>query len=195
VERQSTSDQALIERAQQGDRNAVDQLVTKYQARAYQYAYRLTGNQDDASDLVAEAFVRVYTALPRFRRDSRFTTWLFRIVTNCFLDQKKKEKRRPTTQLEDAWVGSEANSTIADRESPVESSEREEREKIMQSAIGQLPENQRAMIVMFHMENLSYEEISATLDMPIGTVKSRLNRARLALREILDPYAELFQID
>lgn len=195
MERQTTPDLALVERAQQGDRNAVDQLVTKYQARAYQYAYRLTGNQDDASDLVAEAFVRVYTALPKFRRDSRFTTWLFRIVTNCFLDQKKKEKRRPTTQLEDAWVGSEATSTIAERESPVESSERFEREKIMQSAIGQLPDNQRAMIVMFHMENLSYEDISATLDMPIGTVKSRLNRARLALREILDPYAELFQND
>lgn len=195
MERQATPDLALIERAQQGDRNAVDLLVTKYQARAYQYAYRLTGNQDDASDLVAEAFVRVYTALPKFRRDSRFTTWLFRIVTNCFLDQKKKEKRRPTIQLEDDWVGSEATSTIAERESPVESSERFEREKIMQSAIGQLPDNQRAMIVMFHMENLSYEDISATLDMPIGTVKSRLNRARLALREILDPYAELFQND
>jgi RNA polymerase sigma-70 factor (ECF subfamily) len=184
---------ALIERAQEGDRSAIDQLVAKYQVRAYQYAYRLTGNQDDASDLVAEAFVRVYTALPRFRKDSRFTTWLFRIVTNCFLDQKKKEKRRPTSQLEDAWVGAEAVTTIAERESPVESSERVERDEIMQQAIEQLPDNQRVMIVMFHMENLSYEDIAANLGLPIGTVKSRLNRARLALREILDPYAELFQ--
>jgi len=167
-------------------------LVTKHKARAYQYAYRLTGNQDDASDLVAEAFVRVYTALPRFRRDSTFTTWLFRIVTNCFLDQKKKEKRRPTTQLEDTWIGAEANSTIVDIESPVESSERMERDEIIQRAIEQLPESQRAMIVMFHVESMSYEDIAATLDMPIGTVKSRLNRARLALREILEPYAELF---
>jgi len=195
VERPATPDLALIERAQQGDRHAVDQLVTKYQTRAYQYAYRLTGNQDDASDLVAEAFVRVYTALPKFRRDSRFTTWLFRIVTNCFLDQKKKERRRPTAQLEDTWVDPDAVTTIADRESPVESSERLERDEVMQQAIEQLPENQRAMIAMFHLENLSYEDIAATLDMPIGTVKSRLNRARLALREILDPYAELFQTE
>lgn len=195
MERQASPDLALIERAQRGDRHAVDQLVAKYQARAYQYAYRLTGNQDEAADLVAEAFVRVYTALPKFRKDSRFTTWLFRIVTNCFLDLKKKERRRPTAQLEDAWVDVDANTTLADRESPVEASERAEREALMSKAIERLPEVQRAMIVMFHVENLSYEDIAATLDLPIGTVKSRLNRARLALKEILEPYAELFHGD
>ena len=192
MEKGLPNDIALIERAQRGDRDAVNQLVTKYQARAYQYAYRLTGNQDDASDLVAEAFVRVYTALPRFRKDSQFTTWLFRIVTNCFLDAKKKAARKPTDQLEDAWVDADANSTIVEQESPIEASERAEREQIMQQAIEKLPEYQRAMIVMFHVENLSYEDIAATLDLPIGTVKSRLNRARLALREILEPYEELF---
>jgi RNA polymerase sigma-70 factor (ECF subfamily) len=192
LEKRLPTDIALIERAQRGDRDAVNQLVVKYQARAYQYAYRLTGNSDDAADLVAEAFVRVYTALPRFRKDSQFTTWLFRIVTNCFLDAKKKAARKPTDQLEDGWVGADAESTIVDQESPVEASERSEREEIMQKAIEQLPEYQRAMIVMFHVENLSYEDIAATLDLPIGTVKSRLNRARLALREILEPYEELF---
>lgn len=186
------TDIALIERAQRGDRDAVNQLVLKHQARAYQFAYRLTGNPDDAADLVAEAFVRVYTALPRFRKDSQFTTWLFRIVTNCFLDARKKESRRPTDQLEDTWLEADAKSTIVESESPVEASERSEREEVMQKAIGQLPDYQRAMIVMFHVENLSYEDIAATLDLPIGTVKSRLNRARLALREILEPYQELF---
>ena len=192
MENRLPQDILLIERAQRGDRDAVDELVAKYQARAYQFAYRLTGNPDDASDLVAEAFVRVYTALPRFRKDSQFTTWLFRIVTNCFLDMKKKESRRPTDQLEDAWIEADAKSTIVDQESAVDSSERMEREEIMQKAILQLPEYQRSMIVMFHVENLSYEDIAGTLDLPIGTVKSRLNRARLALREILEPYQELF---
>ena len=192
MEKRLPTDIALIERAQRGDRDAVNQLVVKYQARAYQFAYRLTGNPDDASDLVAEAFVRVYTALPRFRKDSQFTTWLFRIVTNCFLDAKKKASRKPTDQLEDTWVAADAQSTIVDQESPVESSERVEREEIMQKAIEKLPEYQRAMIVMFHIENLSYEDIASTLDLPVGTVKSRLNRARLALREILEPYEELF---
>ena len=192
MENRPQTDLALIERAQRGDRDAVNQLVTKYQARAYQFAYRLTGNPDDASDLVAEAFVRVYTALPRFRRDSQFSTWLFRIVTNCFLDAKKKTDRKPTDQLEDAWVDVDAKTTIVEQESPVEASERGEREEILQRGIEKLPEYQRAMIVMFHVENLSYEDIAAALDLPIGTVKSRLNRARLALREILEPYEELF---
>ena len=192
MENRLQTDLALIERAQRGDRDAVNQLVTKYQARAYQFAYRLTGNPDDASDLVAEAFVRVYTALPRFRRDSKFSTWLFRIVTNCFLDAKKKTDRKPTDQLDDAWVDVDAKSTIVEQESPVAASERGEREEILQRGIEKLPEYQRAMIVMFHIENLSYEDIAAALDLPIGTVKSRLNRARLALREILEPYEELF---
>ena len=187
------ADAVLIDRAQRGDRDAIDQLVAKYQARAYQFAYRLSGNQDDAADLVAEAFVRVYTALPRFRKDSQFSTWLFRIVTNCFLDQKKKETRRPTDQLEDAWLDADAKSTIVAPDSPEEASERTEREAVMAKAIEKLPDYQRAMIVMFHLENLSYEDIAKTLDMPVGTVKSRLNRARLALREILEPYAELFR--
>jgi RNA polymerase sigma-70 factor (ECF subfamily) len=187
------TDAVLIQRAQKGDRRAIDELVSKYQARAYQFAYRLTGNQDDAADLVAEAFVRVYTALPRFRRDSQFSTWLFRIVTNCFLDAKKKENRRPTDQLEDAWLDADARSTIVQPDSPEETSEKAEREEIMSRAISKLPEYQRAMIVMFHIENLSYEEIAGTLDLPVGTVKSRLNRARLALREILEPYEELFR--
>jgi RNA polymerase sigma-70 factor (ECF subfamily) len=192
LENRIPNDIALVERAQRGDRDAVNQLVAKYQARAYQFAYRLTGNTDDASDLVAEAFVRVYTALPRFRRDSQFTTWLFRIVTNCFLDLKKKENRKPTDQLEDAWVESDAKSTIVEQEAPDQSAERLEREEIMQMAIQKLPDYQRSMIVMFHVEKLSYEDIATALDTPIGTVKSRLNRARLALREILEPYQELF---
>jgi RNA polymerase sigma-70 factor (ECF subfamily) len=191
LEKRPSSDSAIIERAQGGDREAMNQLVMKYQARAYQFAYRLTGNQDDASDLVAETFVRVYTALPRFRRDAQFTTWLFRIVTNCFLDAKKKAGRKPTDQLEDSWVEAGAQSTIVEPEDPAESVERSEREEILQKGIEALPDHQRAMIVMFHVESLSYEDIAATLDLPIGTVKSRLNRARLALREILEPYEEL----
>ncbi|MEO7453926.1 MAG: sigma-70 family RNA polymerase sigma factor [Fimbriimonadales bacterium] len=191
MENRLPNDSALIERAQRGDRDAINQLVLKYQARAYQFAYRLTGNQDDASDLVAEAFVRVYTALPRFRRDAQFTTWLFRIVTNCFLDAKKKVDRKPTDQLEDTWLDANSQSTIVEQENPTDAVERSERENVLQKGIEALPEHQRVMIVMFHVENLSYEDIAATLDLPIGTVKSRLNRARLALREILEPYEEL----
>lgn len=192
MDRGGVTDEALIERAQKGDREAMDTLVQRHRTRAYQYAYRLASNADDASDLVAEAFVRVYTALPRFRGSARFTTWLYRILTNCFLDIKKKQSRKPTDQLEDAWVDTDAKTTIVGHESPDEASERAERERVMQAAIERLPDYQQAMIVMFHLENLSYEDIATTLDMPIGTVKSRLNRARLALRELLEPFQELF---
>ena len=93
-------DALLIELSQQGDRNAFDALIRKYEARAYQYAYRLTSNTDEASDIVADAFVRVYNALKNFRGQSSFGTWLYRILTNCYLDQRKKERSRRHESLE-----------------------------------------------------------------------------------------------
>ena len=97
---QATEDAMLIERAQAGDRSALNQLVRKYEQRAYQFAFRLTRNPEEASDMVAEAFVRVYNALPNFKGNSQFTTWLYRILTNCFLDHRKKESKRQTVALE-----------------------------------------------------------------------------------------------
>jgi RNA polymerase sigma-70 factor (ECF subfamily) len=185
------TDAILVEKAQRGDRSAIDELVDRYQGRAYQFAYRLTSNSDDASDLVAEAFVRVYSALPRFRRESQFSTWFYRIITNCFLDQKKREKSRQTTSLDDIQAAEIPSDEGVG--SPEEFSEQGERDEIMRRAIGSLPEYQRAMIVMYHVEMLSYEDIAQTMGMPIGTVKSRLNRARLALRDLLEPYEELLR--
>src|SRR5581483_1869642 len=94
-------DAVLIERSKRGDRHAFDDLVAKYQTRVYQFAYRLSGDGETASDLTAEAFVRVYTNLHRFRFDSKFTTWVFRIVTNCFLDLRKREQVRKHESLEE----------------------------------------------------------------------------------------------
>ena len=192
---EQTDDAKLVERCQKGDREAINELVRKYKDTTYQFAYRLTLDPDDAADLTAETFCRVYTAMPRFRRESRFSTWLYRIVTNCFLDMKKREKHRRHASLDEltqTTEGTVQKEFEAQEGSPVESSERVEREQIMSTAIGELPDHQRAMIVMYHVEMLSYEEIASALDMPVGTVKSRLNRARLALREILEPYEELF---
>ncbi len=190
-------DSILIERSQKGDRQALDALIRKHEARAYQYAYRLTRNPEEACDVVAEAFVRVYNALHNFKGQSAFTTWLYRILTNCFLDIRKKEKSRPTTSMEAALQtqDGEMERQIEDPgRSPLEETERSEREGRVESAVSQLPEYQRAMIVMYHAESLSYDEIASALDLPIGTVKSRLNRARLSLRELLLKDAELFKI-
>jgi RNA polymerase sigma-70 factor, ECF subfamily len=190
-------DSVLVQRAQGGDRSAFDVLISRHQVRAYQYAYRLTQNQEEAADVVGEAFLRVYNALHNFKGQSAFSTWLYRILTNCFLDLRKKDKSKITVSLESSIVTEEGELERQVQDpgrTPVEETERSERERRIQRAVGRLPEYQRAMIVMYHVESLSYEDISAALDLPIGTVKSRLNRARLSLRELLIKDEELFKI-
>ncbi|RYG35434.1 sigma-70 family RNA polymerase sigma factor, partial [bacterium] len=93
-------DARYIQRAQAGDRSALNALIRKHETRAYQFAFRLTRNPEEAADVVAEAFVRVYNALPNFKGNSQFTTWLYRILTNCYLDIRKKENRRPSVSLD-----------------------------------------------------------------------------------------------
>ena len=168
----------------------MDTLIQRHQTRAYQLAFRLTRNPELAADVVAEAFVRVYRAAKRFRGQAAFSTWLHRIVTNCFLDHRKKANSRPSISL-NAMLGSfedEAEWEIAAEEaSPFDYAVSSERETAIHEALGSLKESHRAMIMMFHSDQLSYEEIADVLDLPIGTVKSRLNRARLALRQVLAP--------
>ena len=190
-------DALLIELSQQGDKSAFDALIRKYEARAYQYAYRLTSNPDEACDIVADAFVRVYNALKNFRGQSTFGTWLYRILTNCYLDLRKKERTRRHESLEATLNldGGEVQRQFEDEsEGPVEIVERNARERAVQDALGKMPEYQQAMLVMYHVEMLTYEEIAEALDLPIGTVKSRLNRARLALRDHLQQDVELFSL-
>lgn len=195
----AVDDQVLIDRAQRGDRNAFNDLVRKHQGRAYQFAYRLTSNADEASDIVAEAFVRVFNALKNFRHQSAFSTWLYRIITNCYLDYRKKDKSRQTVGLEtdpvgDAEAGMERQ-IVDPNAAPDADAERNERERLVQAALRRLPEYQATMLVLYHVEMLSYEEIAETLDLPLGTVKSRLNRARMSLREQLEGHEELFRLD
>jgi RNA polymerase sigma-70 factor (ECF subfamily) len=181
------NDQILVEKAQKGDQNALNELIRKYQDRTYVYAYRLTRNQDDACDVVADAFLRVNNAIKNFKGNSAFSTWLYRIVTNCYLDRRKRdnvqhEQEEITREIEDPG------------DTPDESAERNQREVMLQKALNKLPEFQKAMIIMFHAEQQTYEEIAEALDLPLGTVKSRLNRARISLRELLVENEELFTV-
>lgn len=188
-------DSVLISRFQRGDKSAFDALVQKHQARAYQFAFRLTRDQETAADVVAETFVRIFRSLGSFKGNSAFSTWLYRIITNCFLDMRKKAANRPTTSLDaglltdDGEVERQFEDEHAD---PFVDAVRSERESRVHTALEAMPEYQRAIILMYHVEMLSYEEIAEALDLPIGTVKSRLNRARLALRDQLMPEKELF---
>ncbi len=188
-------DRQLIERCRSGDREAFDELVRRYERQAYNLAYRLSGNYDDASDVVVEAFVRVFQGLHTFRGEANFGTWLHRVVVNTFLDMRKRSKGRQNVSLEEQLEldGDTLTRQIEDTSpGPEELVEKEEREEVLQKAIAQLPPERRILIVLYHFENLSYEEIAQMLNLPVGTVKSRLNRARLALREILQPSRELF---
>lgn len=190
-------DQMMINRAQSGDKSAFNALIRKHETRAYQYAFRLTRNPEEAADVVADGFVRVYNALHNFKGQSAFTTWLYRILTNCYLDARKKERNRTTTSLESMLQTNdgEVERQIEDPSaSPYDDVERSSRETSIEDAVGHLPEYQRAMIVMYHGEAMTYEEIAAALDLPVGTVKSRLNRARISLRELLVRNEELFRI-
>ena len=189
------TERLLIEKCKQGDRRAFDMLIQGYEKRVYNLAYRLSGHYDEANDISVDAFIRVFQALKLFRGDSNFSTWLFRIVTNVYLDRRKRSRNKQHLSLEE-YIELEENSVARQVEDPSPTpallAEAHERRDMLQTAIDTLPDYQRAMIVLYHTEGLSYEEIAEVLALPIGTVKSRLNRARLTLREKLTPLKELF---
>ena len=188
---------ALIGRCKQGDIGAFNELVQQYEKRVFNFAYHMSGNYDDAHDVAQEAFIRVFNSIGTFRGDANFTTWLYRIVTNVFLDERKKQKSHMHTSLED-YIELEENTVTRQVEdtgpTPDCLVETNERDTILKHAIQELPEYQRVMVVLYHTQSKSYEEIAQIMKLPIGTVKSRLNRARLALKEKLEPVRELFNL-
>lgn len=191
----TASDHILIQRSQSGDLAAFDQLVLRYEKLVYNFAYRLTGNYDAASDVAQDAFLRAFNAIRSFRGDAAFSTWLFRITTNVFLDEKKKARSRPTQSL-DEYIELEESSVgrqiVDPSETPEEIVAGKERSAVIANAIANLPDYQRAMVLLYHVHQKSYEEIAEMMNLPIGTVKSRLNRARLALKDKLSGLSEFF---
>lgn len=188
---------AVIERCKQGDLSAFDDLVRRFQKQIYNFAYRMTRNYDDANDITSDAFIKVFNAINTYRGDANFSTWLFRIVTNLYLDERKRSKVHLNTPL-DEYIDLEESSVTRQIEdsspSPVECIEALERFEALDRAISDLPDYQRIMILLYHTQGQSYEEIAQIVGLPIGTVKSRLNRARLALKEKLEPVRELFDL-
>ncbi len=185
----------LIDRCKTGDRAAFDVLVRAYEKRVYNLAYRLSASYDEANDIGVDAFIRVFQAIRLFRGEAHFSTWLFRIVTNVYLDRRKRLRNKQHLSLEE-YIELEENSVSRQIEDtslgPEGSAEQNERSFVLQNAINELPDYQRAMVVLYHTEGLSYEEIASVFSLPIGTVKSRLNRARLVLKNKLEPVKELF---
>lgn len=183
----------LIARAQSGEREAFEQIVRLYQRKVYSVTYRFTGNTEDASDLAQEAFIKIYRSLSTFRGESSFNTWLHHVVANVCRDYLRKQQRR--IQVVDN--GTEDNPgyqlQVASSDEVVQPERQlmiKEQKKILQKHIEQLAPDYRLVLIMRDLQDLSYEEIAATLQINMGTVKSRLNRARMKLKESLfqEPY-------
>lgn len=184
----AVSDELLVSRAQNGDRTAMCELISRYERKTYNLAYRLMGNHADASDAAQEALVRVYTRIHNFRGDSAFSTWLFRVVTNTCLDELRRRGRLRHASLDTPLPtdeGTLSRHAPLEEDTPTERAERQEVQAAVQRAIARLPEDYRLVVVMRDLHDYSYHEIAAILGTSLGTIKSRLHRARHALRLIL----------
>lgn len=177
---EQTTDQLLVQRVQQGDRRAFDVLVLRYQQRIVQLAMRYVNDPMEAEDVAQEAFVKAYRALPRFRGDSAFYTWLYRITINTAKNRLLALKRRPvdySLDLQDP-DNYEVHARLRDEASPEDMAMQEELRQVVQDTIASLSEELRTAILLREFDGLSYEEIATAMDCPIGTVRSRIYRAR-----------------
>ncbi len=188
------ADVRLILRCQSNDAAAFNEIVARYQNKVYNYICRMIGAGVDAEDLAQETFVRAYTNIHSFQSRASLNTWLFRIATNICIDHARRGKRRSmTTSLmaEDDETGESVECEFPDsRFDPQAVLMNAELGVELDRALAELPEKLRAVVVLHDMEGLPYDEIAGVVDCPLGTVKSRLFNARMALRQKLAPYLE-----
>lgn len=192
------TDEILIEKSKNGDLEAFELLVRRYESKVYTVAYRFLGNHADASDLAQETFLRLYQALPRFRGDSSFMTWLYHITANACRDEIRRQQRYHVVSLdaETGNNGTQAISQVPSRApSPEEAAEQKEFSEVVQLCLNNLSEEHRLVLVMREIQDMSYEEIANVLKCSLGTVKSRLSRARQVFKEKFSVQKELFGRD
>jgi len=187
-------EQALIQDAQIGNLDAFNTLVLNYQDSVFNTALRILGDEDQAADAAQDAFISAFKAIKSFRGGS-FKAWLLRTVTNACYDELRRKKRRPTTPLEpETDDGEEMDSPrwLADPNmTPDQAAEADELEHAIQHCLDNLPIDFKTVVVMADIEGLDYTEVATSIRIPLGTVKSRLARARLRLQECLQGFAEL----
>ncbi len=191
VERIGTMDALVNKRIRQvlkGDQNAYADIVNLYQHKLYQICYRMLGNKQEAEDIAQEAFVRAYINLHSYDQKRKFSTWIYRIATNLCIDRIRKKK--PDYYLDAEVAGTDGldmySQIAADEQLPEEAAMQMELQDRIQYEISRLPDKYRSVIVLKYIEELSLQEISEILDMPLGTVKTRIHRGREALRKQLN---------
>jgi RNA polymerase sigma-70 factor (ECF subfamily) len=174
------TDQQLVVRVQKGDKRAFDLLVLKYQYKVHAIVARFIRDSDEVKDVVQEAFIKAYRALPKFRGDSQFYTWLYRIAVNTAKNYLVARSRRPPSSdvdLDDAeyYSGSEQ---LKDFGTPENQLFRDQLEEVINRAINELPEDLRTAVTLREYEGLSYEDIASVMNCPLGTIRSRIFRGR-----------------
>ncbi|OAT79795.1 RNA polymerase subunit sigma-24 [Desulfotomaculum copahuensis] len=176
----------LVNRSQHGDRLAFEQLVLMYQTRVYSLSYQLAGNHADAQDLAQEVFIRAYHGLKSFRREADFGTWLHRIAVNIWLNVKRRRDRATVVSLDEPVQTNEgevAREVAASAGDPLEALEEKEFRGLVGKALNELTAEHKAVLVLREIEGCSYDEIAGIMDCSVGTVRSRLNRARETLKK------------
>ena len=183
------NDQQLVERVQQGDKRAFDLLVLKYQHKIIAVVKRYIRDSADVHDVVQEAFIKAYRALVKFRGDSAFYTWMYRIAINTAKNYLvSKGRRLPLVDVDNEEAEHYAgNDNLKDLDTPENNLFRDELHEAVHLAINELPEDLRSAVMLREMEGMSYEEIAEILDCPVGTVRSRIFRARESIDKAIQP--------
>lgn len=180
----------LVRQAKNGNTDAFEQLISDYQAKIYYIAFHMMGNEQDAEDAAQEAILKAYRYLSSFKEESGFYTWLYRITHNICLDMLRKRKRNHTHSTDLVKKDRDGQETevqlVDDKPQPEEELMSRQVQTDMQAAIAELKEHYRTVIVLRDIEGMSYEDIAAVTEISVGTVKSRLNRARESLRKIVE---------
>ena len=196
-EQMGRSDSELIALCQNGDASAFDLIVQRHKVPLINYIYRCVGDRETAEDLAQETFIRIYRSIRRYRKDmAGFRTWMYRIATNLCKNELRNRGRRSKTLVNSA-AGYQHNGIDPTENMPDTSAgpdaqlEGKELEKVLTQAISQLPDRLRTVLVLRDIEEMPYSEISQIIGRPVGTVKSRINRARLMLRDKVAPYVAI----
>lgn len=181
---------SVIQRAAEGDRTAFAQLMEHYQSACYGLAFRLLGDPDRAADATQDAFLHAYNAIGSYR-GGVFRSWLLRITANASYDILRRQQRRPSSPLPDPEEG-EAELPDLDAVNPVAEATKSELYRRLEAALQRLPADQRTAVVLCDVYGMDYNEVAALTESALGTVKSRIHRGRLRLRELLREHRELF---
>jgi RNA polymerase sigma-70 factor (ECF subfamily) len=183
-------DQTLVERTVEGDVPSFEELVSRYENKVYRLAIKLTRNETLAEEVMQEVFLRVYEKLHTFRGESAFSSWLYRIAANVCFAKLKSERKHEHSDLDDELAQVESGGTVGDpwMETPDRAVLSDEAMRLINAAIERLPEDFRVVLILRDVENLSNEEVARILDLSVPAVKSRLHRARLAMRKRLAGY-------